>query len=88
MSNQPAHEIWKKVLAVLDEKMQFGFLEMAKEVVDIKISGSEITLFVTNSEAEVYFNSEVNQQRIFIVSRPIHPLSKVCVIVTESSPIQ
>jgi hypothetical protein len=87
MTDKNAQEIWQKILDVLEEKLQFGFLEQAKAVVDVKLDGSEFTLFVANAEALRFFSAEINQQRLFIVSRPIATIEKFRVVATESSPL-
>ena len=87
MTDIRANEIWTRVLAVLDEKLQYGPLEQARNVVDVKTEGDELILFVATAEAERFFSAEVNQQRLIIQSRPAVSLSKISVVRTESSPI-
>ena len=86
MSDQRAHEIWKQICHVLDEKLQYGFLEQAKSVVDVKLEGDEFTLFVSGDDALRFFSAEVNQQRLLIVSRPIASIQRFHVQKNESSP--
>ena len=88
MTDQHAHDVWKKILAALEEKLQYGFLDQAKSVVDVRMDGPEFTLYVSGVEAERFFSSEVNQQRLFIVSRGIVAVEKFHVIKTDSSPLE
>ena len=88
MTDRRAHDVWQKILAVLEEKLQYGFLEQAKAVVDVKCEGTELTLFVSNEDAFRFFSAEINQQRLFIVSRPIAPIDKFQIVKTDSSPLQ
>lgn len=83
MQDQIAFDAWQKILSVLDEKMQFGFLEKAKDVSDVKIEGSEFFIFVNSKEALEFFKAELNQQRLFIVSRPFVSLQKINVCLVE-----
>lgn len=87
MTDSRAHDIWKQILAILDEKLQYAMLEQAKNVVDVRLEGSELTLVVSGEEARQFFSAEVNQQRLTIVSRPVISLSKVTVATSDSSPI-
>lgn len=87
MSDVRAFEVWKQILAVLEDKLQFGFLEQARDVVDLKLEAQELTLFVCSQSAREFFSAEVNQQRILIVSRPIAPINSVVVESVLSSPI-
>lgn len=84
MKDQSAFETWQKILNVLDEKMQFGFLEKAKNVVDVRIEGTDFFIFVSTKEALEFFKSEINQQRLFIVSRPFVSLQKINVTMIDS----
>ena len=84
MTDQIASQAWQKILSVLDEKMQFGFLEKAKDVTDVRIEGSELFIFVSSKEAQEFFKAELNQQRLFIVSRPFVSLQKINVELVES----
>lgn len=87
MGDDRAHEIWKQILQILDEKLQYGFLEQAKSVVDVRMEGDEFTLCVSSDEAVRFFQAEVNQQRLFIVSRPIASIQRFIVEKNESSPL-
>ncbi|MFN8389300.1 MAG: hypothetical protein U0136_03315 [Bdellovibrionota bacterium] len=88
MTDRRAHDIWQKILNAQEEKLQYGFLDQAKSVVDIKMDGNELTLFVASDEALRFFTSEVNQQRLFIVSRPIATIEKFRVVKIDSSPLE
>ncbi len=83
MKDQIAFATWEKILAVLDEKMQFGFLEKAKGIVDVKIEGTELFISVNNKDALEFFKADLNQQRLFIVSRPFVSLQKINVSLVE-----
>ena len=87
MTDSRAHEVWKQILSILDEKLQYGLLEQAKSVVDIRLEGEELTLIVSGDEAERFFSAEVNQQRLIIQSRPKISLGKIRVERSHSSPI-
>ena len=87
MTDIRANEIWTRVLAVLDEKLQYALLEQARSVVDVRMEGDELILYVANAEAERFFSAEVNQQRLIIQSRPAVSLSRISVVRTDSSPI-
>ncbi len=88
MTEQHAKETWQAILLLLDEKMQYGFLEQAKSVVDVRINGSEISLAVSNDEALRFFSAEVNQQRLIIVSRSVISFEKVTVHKVEAEPLR
>lgn len=87
MADNAAHEVWKKILVVLDEKMQFAFLEQARSVVDVRLNGPELTLVLGSDESYRFFSSEVNQQRLIIVSRGIHPLQTFRIEKVEATSI-
>ncbi len=87
MDDQRALEIWSKVLEVLDEKLQYGFLEQAKCVLNVAFDGSVFTLYVSGEEALRFFNAEVNQQRLFIVSRPIASITRIAIEKAETEAV-
>ena len=87
MTDSRAHEAWQQILSILDEKLQYGLLEQARSVVDVRLEGSELTLVVASEEAERFFSAEVNQQRLIIQSRPKISLSAVKVERANSSPL-
>ena len=78
---------WTSIKAVLEEQLQYGFLEQVKSVVDVSFSGGEFVLTVTTDEAAEFFNAEVNQQRLMIVSRPIVSIESIVVKKVEAEPI-
>ena len=88
MTEQHAKELWHAILGILDEKMQYGFLEQAKSVVDVRIDGGELSLFVTDDEALGFFRADVNQQRLVIVSRPIVTIEKIIVEKVYAEPLR
>ena len=83
MSDEQALDAWQKIVSVLDEKLQYGFLEQVKSVVHVAIEGEELLLKVNSEEALDFFRADINQQRLFIVSRPIVSLSKISVELVE-----
>jgi len=86
MSEQEATEIWNRIVHRLEEKLQYGVLEHAKAVVDIKFSGHELTLRVATDEAFDFFSADVNQQRLIIIGRPDISIERVTVERIEASP--
>lgn len=87
MADKAAHDVWARILNVLDEKLQFAFLEQARSVVDVRLNGAELTLIVGNDESYRFFSSELNQQRLIIVSRGIHPLQTFKIEKVEATSI-
>ena len=77
MPELPAHEFWKKILGLLEEKLQYGFLKQAEAVVDVKITEGELVLRVATDEARDFFSSPVNQQRLMIVSRSVMTVESI-----------
>ena len=88
MTDKHAIEVWEAILKILDEKLQYGFLEQAKAVVDIHVDGGELKLTVATDEAEEFFNSEVNQQRLMITSRPVIAIEVIIVEKTDAEPLE
>jgi len=74
-----AQKVWDKILAEFEDKLQFGFLEQAKAITSVQIEGEEITLVVNQQEAEDFFKSSVNENRLIVTSRPIVRLDKLIV---------
>lgn len=71
MKDTRAHEIWNKILEVLDEKLQYAFLNQARSVRDVRFEGSELVLVVSSPESVAFLNSDLNQQRLMIISRSL-----------------
>ena len=88
MTETHAKEIWQQIVKILEEKLQFGFLEQEKSVVNVEFDGAELTLTVASDEAFDFFNAEINQQRLIIVSRPVISLDKVLVKKVDAEPLQ
>lgn len=87
MDDQRALEIWSKILEVLDDKLQYGFLEQAKSVMNVTFDGTVFTLFVAGEEEQRFFSAEINQQRLFIVSRPIASVTRFAIEKVELTPV-
>ena len=79
---------WDKIIALLEDKLQFGFLEQVRAVADVSFDGSEVTLFVSTDEAMEFFRADVNQQRLSIVSRPVVRIERVEVRRLEAEAIR
>ena len=71
MKDTRAHEIWGKILEVLDEKLQYAFLNQARSVTDVRFDGAEFVLVVSSQETLTFFSAELNQQRLMIISRSL-----------------
>lgn len=71
MKDTRAHEIWNKILEVLDEKLQYAFLNQARSVKDVRFEGSELVLVVSSPESVAFLNADLNQQRLMIISRSL-----------------
>lgn len=87
MSSQEDQAVWANILAILEEQLQYGFLEQAKSVVDVHFAGSELMLTVASEEAAEFFSADINQQRLMIVSRPIVRIESIAVKTVEAEPI-
>lgn len=87
MTNQVSAKAWEKILLLLEDKLQMGLLEQTRAVVDVNLEGAELTLFVASDESFDYFSSEVNQQRLIIMSRPVISLEKIRVKRRDAHPI-
>ncbi len=83
-----ATETWDKIVELLHDKMQYGFLEQVKTVVQVQIEGSELQLTVTTPEARDFFNSSVNQHRLALLVRPVITLEKVSAAMVEANPLR
>ncbi len=88
MTKADAQAVWKSIVAVLEEKMQFGFLEQVQYVVSVSLEAHTLTLGVTTEDALDFFRADVNQQRLFIVSRPITTISNIEVELIQAEPIR
>jgi hypothetical protein len=88
MEPQSALRTWEKILEILDDKLQYGFLEQARSVVDVKISGGDVTLLVSTPEAKEFFQAEVNQHRLMIMSRPVLTIDKISVQLVEADALR
>jgi len=88
MSDSESRELWRGIIKALEEKLQFGFLEQERSVVDVRFDGGELTLVVSDKDAADFFNAEVNQQRLMIVSRSIVSIEKIVVEMVEASPLE
>ena len=88
MTNPRSQEVWQRIVSILDEQLQYGFLEQAKSVVDVRLEGSELQLSVSSTEALEFFAADINQQRLLIISRPVVSLDKISVELVEAEPIR
>lgn len=88
MANAKDQATWDKIIALLEDKLQFGFLEQVRAVADVSFDGSEVTLFVSTDEAMEFFRADVNQQRLSIVSRPVVRIERVEVRRLEAEAIR
>ena len=81
MSDPLAREVWEKLLAEFEDKMQFAFLDLAREVIEVRLEDEALTLLVSDAETEQFFNNSDNQQRIFIASRSLRlPFHRIKVL--------
>lgn len=88
MSKERSSVIWDQILQVLDEKLQYGFLEQASSVLDVRLEGEELHLTVSTPEALEFFNSELNEQRLILLVRSFLRLSRVRAKLSEGSPLR
>ncbi|MCC6954081.1 MAG: hypothetical protein IT290_08185 [Deltaproteobacteria bacterium] len=79
MTQQSAKDVWKQILEILDDKLQYGLLEQTQAVSEVRIEGDDLILAVSTSEAYEFFSGHVNQQRMLIMARPVCPLTRVLV---------
>ena len=77
--NKSPRDIWESILSEMDEKMQFGLLEQARNVIDIQIDGEELVLLVESDAAAAFFEIPGNQTRLLIMARPIVQLEKIVI---------
>ena len=83
MTHQRSKDVWERILALLDEKLQYGLLEQARSVTSVSLEGHELILTVSAGEAEEFFSAHINQQRIIILARPVLSLDKITVRLAE-----
>lgn len=88
MTDPKSTDLWRRIVEVFDEKLQYGFLDKVSSVVEVKVEGSEIHISVSSNEAFEFFRSEVNQQRLIILSRSIVSLDKVVVHRVDAEPLR
>ena len=87
MTDRRAEDIWRRITAVLEEKLQYAFLDYLRTVVSVKLEGNELWLGVCGQESFEFFSAAVNQQRLIIMARPVISLEKLIVRKTDASPI-
>ena len=87
MANAKDQATWDKIIALLEDKLQFGFLEQIRACADVSFDGGEVTLFVSTDEAFEFFNADINQQRLTIYSRPVVRIETVSVRRVEAEAI-
>lgn len=80
-----ADEIWKHITALLDEQLQYGYLEQAKAVTEVQLVGGELVLSVKTPEARDFFSAHINQQRLIILSRSKFQLESVRAELVETT---
>ena len=83
VTQQRSGDVWERILALLDEKLQYGLLEQAKAVTEVSLEGEELALTVSTREAFEFFSAHINQQRLIILSRQEISLEKVSVSLKE-----
>lgn len=88
MASQNDSEVWTRILVLMEEKMQFGFLEQAKAVLKIELEGAHAKLSVCTDEAEEFFTAETNQQRLMIVCRSVVSIESIEVIRIDAEPLK
>jgi hypothetical protein len=72
-------ELWKRVLELLEEKLQMGLLQQARAVKEARVEGNDLILTTSTPEAREFFSAHVNQQRLIILARPIASFERVIV---------
>ena len=88
MASQTDSELWTRILVLMEEKLQLGFLEQAKSVVKVSFDGTEAKLTVCSEEAQDFFKADTNQQRLMIVSRSVVRIDSIEVIRVEAEPLK
>jgi hypothetical protein len=68
---------WTKVVQSLEDKLQFGFLEKARQVTRAEIKGSTLVLYVSDPDIAEFFQADVNQQRLMIFSRDVVAIEEI-----------
>lgn len=84
MTQSESKELWNKVIAVLEDQLQYGFLEQARSVINTQLEDATLILEVDDQDAFEFFSSAINQQRILIVSRQISEIKAVRVNKVEA----
>lgn len=79
MSSEKTQEIWKQIIKQLEEKLQYAFLEQIKNVEDVNLEGDELILTISDADSIEFFKSEINSQRLILLSRPVISLENVVV---------
>jgi hypothetical protein len=77
MNDEKFPKIWSDILELLSEKLQLGLLEQAKCVTEARIENHELWIKTDNEDAFKFFSSEVNQQRLIILARPVIAIEKI-----------
>lgn len=88
MTSQNESSVWARILALMEEKMQFGFLEQARAVLKVEFEGTHATLTVCTEEAAEFFSAQINQQRLMIVSRPVANIQSISIERVEAEPLK
>jgi hypothetical protein len=88
MTSQNDSAVWARILLLMEEKMQFGFLEQARFVLKVEFEGSHALLTVCSDEAREFFSSQVNQQRLMIVSRPVVSINQLSIVQVNAEPLE
>ena len=83
MVSRPTEEIWKDVISVLEEKLQYGLLQQLKNISSLDIAGSQLKLIVTDPESFEFLTSETNQQRLIILCRPVLHVEEILIELKE-----
>lgn len=87
MTKQNDTAVWARILLLMEEKMQFGFLEQARFVLKAEFENGHAILTVCSDDAREFFNSQVNQQRLIIVSRPVVSIERFTILQVEAEPL-
>lgn len=88
MIDARASEIWQRITSLLEDKLQYGIIEQAKSVVRISLIGNGLKLYVSSDEAAEFFSSDVNQQRLSILARPILNIETIEVERVDAEPLK
>lgn len=88
MTDARASEIWQRILALLEDKLQYGIVDQARSIVRVTLLGNGLKFFVSTDEAAEFFRSEVNQQRLAILSRSIFAIETIEVEKVDAEPLR